>query len=121
MTPFEQILEKYRHRGEGRSFDEDLTHHLLHGCVTANPTCFVMVRPVSRLATPAQILDVSHRFDLAESDAWYVHAIAGSMGDVIKLIPAPGQPFLPWIGWRGLDGLVFHPTHRIARLLPASP
>jgi hypothetical protein len=110
VSPFEQVLAKYKRAGFGRCFDTDLSWHFLHGHVVASPTLFAMARPV--VAASPLVTAVEHAYEPAKCDCWHVHVIAGSIKEGLTRFPFP----LPLVSWQGAKRLVVLPVKRIHAL-----
>jgi hypothetical protein len=64
------------------SFQDDLTHYLLHGIVISQPNCFVMVK----------VIDLAEEGEECKP-AWFVRIAVGDLRELIALTPG----FLPAI------------------------
>lgn len=117
MTAVEKVMALYTSNSP-RTFEEDLTAHLMHGYVYSTPEYFLMGRPVWHQAPQESINNVWKAFHPVLWDAWYVYAFAlrddqGLHGLVKKLLTH--IPFyLPLIAWERSGGpLHFHSTERL--------
>lgn len=88
MTPYQRARAVYDSEPCARSFEEDLTAHLLAGFVISTPDVFAMFRPVRSTAPAKTILDpwISHR----DPDCWHIYLAAG---DLAALAPILGDRF----------------------------
>lgn len=100
MTPI-ALADQYYERHMPVSLMEDIEAHLLHGYVFSTPEAFALGRPVRRDAEHAFIVDPWQRFEVDESDCWYVHFFAGDLMSLWRFLPYP----LPWASFaRGAHG-----------------
>ena len=98
MTPYEQIKLKYRVDPQERTFEHYLDWHFHFGFVFSRPDFFAMGRAIKRydLEETTQLgIDRFAQWERSEQDAWYIHAMAGSMPEVWQIMPYE----LPWIAW----------------------
>ena len=105
MTPVERAAEVYRLEPCARTFREDLEAHLLNGYVLNTPTCFLMARPVERMALESFIVDPWHIFPPEQCDCWHIYLCAGDMLEALGFAPYP----LPWLSWERKNKLRFWP------------
>lgn len=120
MTPHELIVADWQARPRDRSLRWYEEIHLDCGFVFSTPDFFVMGRPVRKYAPLEQILDVTHHFDPATCDTWYVFQMAGDIRKVWSILPQE----LPWVCWHregdlepdGTERLRFYETRRVMRL-----
>lgn len=99
MSPFEKAQRVYLVGQSARTFHIDLWLHLERGWVFSNPRLFAMGRPVVRGWTYQQLTDPC--CDAKNPDCWWVFLAAGSLLEIVKLLPYP----LPFVGWER-DGAV---------------
>jgi hypothetical protein len=92
MSPFETICRLYLEHPQEAPFEYYLVWHHRHGFVYSTPGFFIMGRHVSReLFNPNKL----EYFSPEDSDAWYVHAMAGSMAKAWSILPWE-LPYLMW-------------------------
>ena len=104
------------------SWDDGVAWHFNHGFVFSTPRYFMMGRPVVSSASPAEILDYSHKFDDvllnpsrlggAGLDAWFVACAAGNLSDAWSILPWK----LPLIGFDRKGEIRFYELERVRRL-----
>ena len=115
-SPYERTLYNWlmRPRDKPLAWYED--QHKSRGFVFATPDFYVMGRPVRKYAPLEQILDVTHRFDPATCDCWYVFLLTGDVRKAWSILPYE----LPWMCWvrdnDPHDDLRFYETARLMRL-----
>lgn len=109
MTPFEQLAAQYGQHGI--SLHQYVRLHLKSGFVFSTPEYFVMGRPVPRTVDPSLIRNPNVTFTREQSDAWWIHGMAGDMGELIRIMPWP----LEWIGFERFDE--FPRFYKLERLL----
>ncbi|CAB4163621.1 hypothetical protein UFOVP813_37 [uncultured Caudovirales phage] len=108
MTPYEQAAGLY---ADEASFQADLLPHLVSGYVIANPSLFILFRPVLSTASPADIANPWKQFD--KPDAWYVWLMAGKARELYQYMPYP----LPLLGFARFNQPArFHPLERFKEL-----
>lgn len=109
MSPADLIREQYRHHC--MDFDAYVRIHFDSGFVFATPTYFIMGRAVVRDADETQIRNPMHFF--AYPDAWWIHAMAGDLTGVWKIMPYP----LESVGFERFDEEPrFYPIDTLRRL-----
>jgi hypothetical protein len=94
-----------------RTFQEDLTLHLLHGYVFSTPEVFIMGRPVRRNAEHRLITDPTVEF--FDPDCWLVHLAAGDIRQFFRYEPYS----LPWLCWQRANKLRFYNRRNVAKML----
>src|SRR5512136_811009 len=103
MTTMHKALEVYRREVCGSTFEDDLSAHLLHGCVFSRPDFFVMLRPVCSKAPREQIIDPWHVFH-TDYDCWHMYLFAGNMARAWDFLPFP----LPLVSFEKRNSLRFY-------------
>lgn len=107
------ILNLYRQRNREADFWLFHNYYSNHGRVLLLPECFALFQPVRH----TQKLFHQHPTPLSECNAWYVHAVAGSLSLFRENIPFK----LPWVGFgrwfRKNDITNFYPWERLDRLI----
>lgn len=95
MSPYREIYQKYQQERPEVDFPALIGHHLQFGFVYSTPDFFVMGRPVPKNAASQLILDPNHFWGREHCDCWYLHAFAGRMDKVWKVMPYPLK-FCAW-------------------------
>lgn len=115
MNPYYEIERKYREHPQRFPFEFYVDWHLRHGFLFSTPDYFIMGRAVDRARFNPELLDIH-----AKPNAWYIHAMAGSLSKAWDILPYP----LGWLGWeRVRDGqreLGWYKTEDIRRLSRSS-
>ncbi len=115
-SPYQQTLADWEQRPRDRHLRWYEGEHKAHGFLFATPDFYVMGRPVRKYAPIEQILDVTHRFDVATCDTWFVFLLTGDVRKAWAILPWE----LPWMCWvRDNDPtqeLRFFETRRLMRL-----
>lgn len=113
MTPFYEIERKYAANPQQFPFGFYLDWHHRHGFVFSTPDYFIMGRAVDKDAFDPEVLDIAIHGKL---NAWYIHAMAGSLSKAWDILPFP----LGWLGWERVRGgqreLGWYKTEEIRRL-----
>jgi len=95
LSPRERIKRLYSEFQQPRSFEEDERLHRMTGYVIETEDAFVMGRPVKHDAPWEAIVDPQVSFARHVQDAWFLHAMAGSLRAMWAVKPY----YLPMIGW----------------------
>lgn len=99
MAPYDQIRAKYMaHWQPGIMTWEELVGWFLaspHGHVAKAPDFFVMGRAIIK-AQAEHARDLTHVFEPAECDAWFLVAFAGDKLKAWRSLPHS----LPWLAWQ---------------------
>jgi hypothetical protein len=111
MAPIESAMLVYATEPCYRTFQEDLTLHLLHGYVISTPEVFIMGRPVNKDAEHRLITDPTVWF--YDPDCWLVHLAAGDINQFFRHEPYQ----LEWFGWQRANKLRFYNRRNVARML----
>lgn len=117
MTPLDKVRMLYTEQSP-RTFEEDLTAHMVNGYVFSTPEYLLMGRPVWSKAPQHAINDVWMTFPLPLWDAWYVYAFAVAedrgLADVLTKLLRHLPFFLPLLAWeRSGMPLEFFPTTKL--------